>query len=302
MIIVLTWIILLSRASSGAIRGKGDALLNEWPMLMSHDSGTGYISTTDAFWEMTKSQEGNFTAQLNCGVRAFDLRPLCNAKGLYMHHGIISIDHSLKDALTEVVTWANSHPREFILLVNSHYSPKTNDCKGKVWQTMATLNLMPSIGSDGSCDRLKGLTISQAMKMSTLKAGGHVFVVEGEGVCLDANWNSSLTCYRENGDCREGSPGSGYINKELFLYINETASRKPKTNLTTIQAHWQYDSTSVEKMLKAGSNILNDTKLSGINKKLIGIIPQLEYINLLEVDNACLYGVELAEALKARTK
>ncbi|KAF4687686.1 hypothetical protein FOZ60_003611 [Perkinsus olseni] len=285
-----------------AIRGEGDALLNEWPMLMSHDSGTGYILTTDAFWEIAKSQEGNFTAQLNCGVRAFDIRPLCNAKGMYMHHGILTVDHSLKDALTEVVTWANSHPGEFILLVNSHYSPNTDDCKGKVWQTMATLNLMPSIGSDGSCDRLKGLTINQAMKMSALNAGGHVFVVEGEGVCLDANWNSSLTCYRENGDCREGSPGSGYINKELFLYINETASRKPKTNLTTIQAHWQYDSTSVEEMLKAGSNILNDTKLSGVNKKLIGIIPQLEYINLLEVNDACLYGVELAEALKARTK
>ncbi|KAF4742307.1 hypothetical protein FOZ63_000118 [Perkinsus olseni] len=303
MIIVLTWIILLSRASLGAIRGKGDALLNEWPMLMSHNSGTGYISTTDAFWEIAKSQEGNFTAQLNCGVRAFDIRPLCTANDVYMHHGILTVDHSLKDALTEVVTWANSHPEEFILLVNSHYSPNTDDCKGKVWQTMATLNLMPSIGSDKSCDKLQGLMVRQAKAMSTLKGGGHVFVVEGEGVCLDANWNSSLTCYRENGDCRKGSPGSEDINKELFKYINETASKKPKANhLTTIQALWQYDWKSVVKMLAAGSNILNDTKLSGVNKKLIGIIPQLKYINLLEVDDACLYGVELSEALKARMK
>ncbi|KAF4660171.1 hypothetical protein FOL46_006311 [Perkinsus olseni] len=269
-------------------------------MLMSHDSATGYISEKTFLWQLSKTQNGDFTAQLNCGVRAFDLRPLCNADGVYMHHGIQPIKYRIEDVVKDIITWAGEHPREFISLVNSHYSPNTDDCKGKVWQTMATLNLMPSIGSDGSCDRLKGLTTNQAMKMTALTGGGHVFVLEGEGMCVDANYDASLTCYRENGDCLKGSPGSEDINKELFLYINETASRKPKTNLTTIQAHWQYDSTSVEKMLKAGSNILNDTKLSGINKKLIGIIPQLEYINLLEVDNACLDGVELAESLKAR--
>ncbi|KAF4718139.1 hypothetical protein FOZ63_000407 [Perkinsus olseni] len=301
MALLLTLVFLQSATTSGRTREIGEILLNEWPMLMSHDSGTGYISEKTFLWQLSKTQDGDFTAQLNCGVRAFDLRPLCNADGVYMHHGIQPIQYKIEDVVKDIITWAGEHPEEFILLVNSHYSPNTDDCKGKVWQTMATLNLMPSIGSDKSCDKLQGLTVNQAMKMSTLKGGGHVFVLEGEGMCVDANYNASLTCYRENGDCRKGSPGSEDINKELFKYINETASKAPKDNHLAInQAHWQYESTSVEKMLAAGSNILNDTKLSGVNKNLIGIIPQLEYINLLEVDNACLDGVELTEALKAR--
>ncbi|KAF4687682.1 hypothetical protein FOZ60_003606 [Perkinsus olseni] len=300
MALLLTLVILQSATTSDRTREIGEILLNEWPMLMSHDSGTGYISEKTFLWQLSKTQDGDFTAQLNCGVRAFDLRPLCNADGVYMHHGIQPIKYRIEDVVKDIITWANSHAEEFILLVNSHYSPNTDDCKGKVWQTMATLNLMPSIGSDGSCDRLKGLTVSQAMKMSTLKGGGHVFVVEGEGMCVDANYNASLTCWRKDRDCHQGSPGSEDINRELFNYINETASKKPKANhLAMNQAHWQYDSASLEKMLKAGSNILNDTKLSGVNKKLIGIIPQLVYINLLEVDDACLYGVELEEAWKS---
>ncbi|KAF4687701.1 hypothetical protein FOZ60_003578 [Perkinsus olseni] len=292
-----------SATSPGPLREKGEVLLNEWPMLMSHDSGTGYISKNTPLWQLSKTQDGDFTRQLNCGVRAFDLRLSCKADGVYMHHGKQPIDYKLEDAVKEIKVWAAAHPEELILLANSHYSPNTSACRASVWSVLTLLELMKPIGANGSCKKLQGLTVNQAMKISELKGGGHVFVVEGEGMCVDANYNASLTCWRKDRNCHQGSPGSEDINRELFNYINATASKQPKANhLAMNQAHWQYDFTSLTTMLKAGSNILNDTKLSGVNKKLIGIIPQLEYINLLEVDNACLDGVELAEALKARRK
>lgn len=139
--------------------------------LRSHDSGTGYISKLNPFWKIAKVQEGGFAKQLDCGVRAFDLRFLCNTAGLYMHHGILPIIHSFTDALKEVKTWASAHPQELILLINSHYSPNDDHCRAKVWQAMASLGLMTPIGSDGSCDKLQGLSVRQAKAKSKLEEG-----------------------------------------------------------------------------------------------------------------------------------
>lgn len=120
-------------------------------------------------------------------------------------------------------------------------------------------------------------------------------------MCSDANWDSSLTCYRADGNCHRGSPRSEQITQELLTYIRATASAKPRADrLFTIQAHWQYNTQSVLDMLDAGSDILMDTQRSDINNIASGMIFDLEYINFFQVDNACLYGPVMVFALRLK--
>ncbi|KAF4667623.1 hypothetical protein FOL47_003462 [Perkinsus chesapeaki] len=158
---------------------------------------------------------------------------------------------------------------------------------------MANLNLMQSIGGpSGSCSKLDGLRLSEAKEMAKLGGGGHIFVVEGEGTCVEANWVQSLTCYRDDGDCRIGSKNSKAINEELFNYVNSTSYRKPRSDrLFTIQAHWQYNQNAIVKMILAGSSVLEDSLRSEVNKNVLSLVPQLKDTNFFQVDNACYYGV-----------
>ena len=56
--------------------GKVDTQLNEWPMIMAHDAATTYLPSTTEVNRFAKTQsDGGFASMLNCGVRAFDLRP-----------------------------------------------------------------------------------------------------------------------------------------------------------------------------------------------------------------------------------
>ncbi|KAF4667802.1 hypothetical protein FOL47_003391 [Perkinsus chesapeaki] len=283
-------------------------------MIRTHDAATGYISRANVAWRVAKTQDGNLAQQLDCGARAFDLRPACKLWRVRMHHGALIIFTQLQDALKDAIGWANAHPDELVVVSLSHYDPDDDECRGKVWKVLADLKLMQSIGSDGSCKKLRGLTVDGAKNMSKLEggksnaslvskslSGGHLFVLEGEAKCSDANWDPSIVCYRDNGDCHQGSENSEEINKELFDYIEETASETPlPTRLSSIPAHWQYSVESAFRMTLKGSNILEDAERSEVNKRLVDFIPQLKYINFLQVDNVCYYGPQLLAALRAR--
>lgn len=53
-------------------------MFNEAPSLMAHDAATGYLDTSswDPVLRYAKTQSTGFTGQLECGARAFDLRPM----------------------------------------------------------------------------------------------------------------------------------------------------------------------------------------------------------------------------------
>jgi hypothetical protein len=57
-----------------------DMPLNQWPMVWSHDASTGYLPNpssnpiTEIVYRWTRTQDTNFTQQLQCGARHFDLR------------------------------------------------------------------------------------------------------------------------------------------------------------------------------------------------------------------------------------
>lgn len=58
-----------------------DMPFNQFPMISSHDAGTGYLPlhtghpVTDIINRFTKTQGVGMTGQLDCGARAFDWRP-----------------------------------------------------------------------------------------------------------------------------------------------------------------------------------------------------------------------------------
>ena len=68
--------------------------------------------------------KASLTAQLECGARAFDLRPSLESDGrLIMHHGAIGVNETLRAGVREVEVWLAAHPTELVLLYIS-------DCGG----------------------------------------------------------------------------------------------------------------------------------------------------------------------------
>lgn len=73
--------------------------------------------------------------------------------------------------MRETITWANRNPQELVVVSNSHYSPNNADCRNKVWELMNNLKLMRSVGSDGSCEQLRGMTVGDAKQLSRTGGG-----------------------------------------------------------------------------------------------------------------------------------
>lgn len=74
-------------------------------------------------WAAT--QEVNITEQLDAGVRYFDLRIArkpndTNPTRLYFHHGLYT-QTDVETILREINVWAESHPKEIIILSLSHF-------------------------------------------------------------------------------------------------------------------------------------------------------------------------------------
>jgi hypothetical protein len=115
-------------------------------MIMSHDAGTGYGMENFAISFLTQTQSGSFSQQLDCGVRAFDVRPFMKTKmtfgkstpcsvnkcGLKMHHGDQVTRASLEDALRDVLAWTARHQDEFVLLLLNSFA--TDDSAQWPWE------------------------------------------------------------------------------------------------------------------------------------------------------------------------
>jgi len=65
---------------------------------------------------------GRADRRIHCGARALDFRPYLNGKDLVFHHGAIKFNTPVKDALKDVVKWADEHPGDLVLLMAGHCS------------------------------------------------------------------------------------------------------------------------------------------------------------------------------------
>lgn len=156
--------------------------LNQWPMLQAHDAGTGYLQPdgiiTDVVYRFTKTQSGNVTSQLNCGIRAFDWRPSLTGDTLGFAHGPVFVNHSMESAAAEVVAWADAHASEaedaLVLLIVA-------DCNGQACWDAASAAFgavgLPVLSGDAGCATASNLTLGAAMTAAALPGGGHALAL-----------------------------------------------------------------------------------------------------------------------------
>jgi len=183
------------RTASGS---ASSMLLNRWPMLMTHDAGTSYVSgETCSYMHMLNNymitqKQGPFSSQLDCGARALDLRPYVEKGHLRMHHGPLEVAHDLADALSDIKGWVSQHPGELVLVYTSHFDGWSDadraSCRNMTSAAMADVGI-PQL----DCGKLASMTVEDAMNQGRLGAsGGSVAAISD---CVAENYDPSIKCY-----------------------------------------------------------------------------------------------------------
>eukprot|EP00439_Symbiodinium_sp_Y106_P062407 s432_g9.t1 len=207
----------------GSVRSPyADVPLTSWPMLTTHDAATGYMQNPldpRVTWGQTQpASKHAFTDQLNCGARAFDMRPHVTDKGnVVFHHGDVEIMQDAETALAEIVQWAQQHPalEDFVLIYNW-------DCTGANCSTkVAGLLAKYGLATLANCSQLN-LTLSAAASMASLPHGGHVLVANG---CVQQHYNESLACsgFDQSFDASFDRAGLARILPQACLELHKAA-------------------------------------------------------------------------------
>ena len=92
----------------------------------THDSATGE-GWTGFLGQMVGpsmglTQELTIAQQLDCGVRAFDLRPCVQDNELVINHGVLQTKAKFPETLKQLCQFVKEHPTEFVIVVMRHES------------------------------------------------------------------------------------------------------------------------------------------------------------------------------------
>lgn len=270
-------------------------LLNEYPIIMSHDAATGDIIRDHIVAKWAITQSIGLSGQLDCGTRGFDYRPYYYNGTLYAHHGGVKINKPMKDAVNEVISWCNQHPSEFVLFY-------TNSCDGDSGCKEAAIELLKSLGvyTITDCNELQSLTINQATSLGKLENGGSLL---GLYDCVNEEYDSTINCYGKDFACYESWPNESIDIPwdKMNNYLNSVTSKVPTNDgkLWMTQAHWQSTALSITLGTLHNSSLLLDEERSKMNEYVTNQINNkaYSYLNIIEVDNVCNYGVELFNAI-----
>jgi hypothetical protein len=202
-------------------------LLREWAFLTSHNAATGYMAGSHPLASIARTQTTDLGGQLDCGVRAFDLRPAINASGsVVMAHGLVVISTLLSTALQDVIRWASKNPSELIILYVNSCSIfttggdiKSVSCLQSTFTDIFSAAGMPIISD---CAVINTLTVKNAMQTSVSPGNGHVLAISG---CVQENYVPAITCYSPatRAPCY-GAGGNSAAMPALEAYINATAA------------------------------------------------------------------------------
>lgn len=301
-----------------------DLPLNQWPMIETHDAATGYLPVGALHpinnWAVTQPSDTQtaITTQLNCGARAFDWRPMVASDGtLEMHHGEVTVSHSMTAAVDEMVAWAAAHPNDEDWLLVA-----VTDCNGDSCDDLVEL-YFHSVGAltIRDCSKLQGMTLGQALDASKLPGGGHIVAIFD---CVDENYDPTVTCsgYSETGSveqglqakvnetgiyttytCYLGSSTQDFPVTRMFNYLDGVSQAGPPSTgkAWSMQALWQEDADSVEIGTLWDSDLLLDEQKSHLNSLVTSAVSAGRFpnINLMEVNNVCDGGLDLLTALRA---
>ena len=117
-----------------------NAYLSQISIPGTHDSATGEgwtgILGTMFGPSMGLTQELTIAQQLDCGVRAFDLRPCVVDGELVINHGILQTKAKFPDTLRQLCQFVTDHPTEFVVVVMRHETD--GDDNSDQWAGMMT--------------------------------------------------------------------------------------------------------------------------------------------------------------------
>ena len=295
------------------------ALLTETPMLMAHDSATGYLKENiidKEVYDWTITQKGRFDEQLTCGARALDIRLEVKEGKLKLHHGVVPVPTKPEVAFKDVLTWAanSSNTGELALLDVTHCDGDSCTDLAEVLFTSLNITIL-------NCSDLPTTTFERAVSLGKQGSGGSILAVPHG--CHASNYEPTVTCYPpykykvSEGDvvrpakrgvglavgCHVGSSHEDTAFDLMYLYLNRT-SAKPlqKDTFVQLQALWQEGADTIPIGVVTDSSLVKDELKSKINAHLaeklaLGWFPN---INFLEVNNACDGGMVLKEALGRR--
>lgn len=277
-------------------------LLNEYPFLMAHDAGSGYLNRSHVVADWTMTQSVGLAGQLECGARAFDYRPYYEDSTLYVHHGGVVIYTPMQQSLDEVISWAAVHPENELVVMFLTACDGDEGCK----EASIALSEENGVKVITDCSQLTSLTYEAALDMSRLQGGGNVLAVYD---CMESHYDSTINCYGKGYACYNSTWATETSVRpweQMTSYALATAAQGPPSNgnLWMIQTHWQSDAASVTLGTLHHSSLLIDEERSMINTWTAEKIEQgaFKHMNMVEVDNVCDAGPRLLQALRGETQ
>ena len=115
-----------------------NAYLSQVSIPGTHDTATGEGWTGFlgelAGPSMGVTQDLSIAQQLDCGVRAFDLRPCVNEDELVINHGVLQTKAKFPETLKQLCQFVTDHPTEFVVVVMRHESD--GDENSSLWNNM----------------------------------------------------------------------------------------------------------------------------------------------------------------------
>jgi len=280
-----------------------DILLNNYPMIMSHDAVSGEFDENrdNVVTDWTRTQGVGLIGQLDCGSRSFDYRPYLSNGVLYGHHGGVVVHKTMRSSVVEVVDWCNHNPDDLVVLY-------VTDCEGDDGCLTHVQSLLDSLNvyTISDCSILSTLTYAKAQFYSRLRKGGYLLALIG---CVTENYDPAINCYGPSFVCYDSWPmnSSAAPWQDFSNYMLTVTSVDPTTNgsaaysnLWMAQGHWQSTAVSISLGALHNSSLLLDESRSGTNKWISDHISQrkLTYLNFLELDNVCNHGLEIYEAMR----
>lgn len=265
---------------------SGESLLRSSPFLMTHDSATGYIGDHDPTKPFAKTQYLDLVGQLDCGVRAFDLRVVAefeDFRQVHFHHGSgmlswVSADQTLANTMPAIIEWSQAHPDELILFVVSHCFTRN---WARQWNQISCsdsrlVGAFTDLGIkvETSCNALDSMTLSQASQSATMGHGGKMLMIPGEGGCVQAHYDDS---------------------------IKSKDKVRPYVESTMAAAHSQGKLFQVQSFIQQSSTVPLSAELNSEIYSWLTTSQLYQGVNLLEINLACGYGMSIASVLGADT-
>jgi len=260
---------------------------NEYEIIMAHDAATAMLSLqptahgSEILNPYAQTQaNGTLYDVINCGARALDLRVNRTNAEIKFHHGGVKIAYNVSDAILDVVKFLKQNQEELIVL---YWTCNDELCYEVLNQTLSQLNI-PLLY--GNCTGLANLDVSEVRRVSEVNTGGSLLSLEED--CIEQNYDKQIQCWGEKYSCI-GDNSEVSFNK-FWEYMNRTYEKDYTNKLWMIQAHWQYDGTSVVVGTLHGSSILDDTLKSEITEKFRSRVETMYSSvkhNFVELDNIC---------------